>query len=152
MPYFFRTIENPSHRQDLFDRLARLDPGRPPRWGRLTAPEMLVHLCDQMYMPFNEHPSPPIPGPQHHPVMKHLVLYLLPWPKGVVQGPPEAFASSPTTWADDLARLRELVDRFVRTPRDRPCAEHPNFGRLSRREWGVFTYRHFDHHLRQFGV
>jgi len=28
--------------------------------------------------------------------------------------------------------------------------EHPAFGALSRRAWGVLIYRHMDHHLRQF--
>ena len=29
---------------------------------------------------------------------------------------------------------------------------HPLFGSMSRREWGVVTYKHVDHHLKQFGV
>lgn len=152
MSYLFRTIINPSQRDELFARLARLDPGQTPRWGRLTAPSMLAHLCDQMLMPFNDSPSGPMPGPPRVTILRELALYVLPWPKGTVQGPPEAFQSEPGTWADDLGRLRELVEQFVNTPPDAPLAEHPNWGRLSRREWGFFTYRHFDHHLRQFGV
>ena len=30
--------------------------------------------------------------------------------------------------------------------------EHPAFGSLTHRAWGVLKYRHADHHLRQFGV
>jgi hypothetical protein len=29
---------------------------------------------------------------------------------------------------------------------------HPLFGALSAAEWGRFSYRHADHHLRQFGI
>jgi hypothetical protein len=29
---------------------------------------------------------------------------------------------------------------------------HPFFGPLNGRQWGVFCFRHFDHHLSQFGV
>jgi hypothetical protein len=29
---------------------------------------------------------------------------------------------------------------------------HPLFGPLTWREWGVATYKHADHHLRQFGA
>ena len=152
MSYFLRTIDNPSHRKELFDRLVRLDPAKAPLWGRLTAPSMLVHLCDQMRMPFNDDPSGPIPGPPRYPVLRQLVLYLLPWPKDRIKGPPEAFRTTPGDWADDLATLKELVEDFVDAPPDRQWPDHPNFGRLSRREWGFFCYRHFDHHLRQFGV
>jgi len=30
-----RTIDDPADRQKLFDRLSRLDPAQPPRWGRM---------------------------------------------------------------------------------------------------------------------
>lgn len=29
---------------------------------------------------------------------------------------------------------------------------HPFFGKLTGEEWGLGTWKHFDHHLRQFGV
>jgi hypothetical protein len=31
-------------------------------------------------------------------------------------------------------------------------AAHPMFGRMSGRLWSQLTYRHFDHHLTQFGA
>lgn len=152
MSYVLRTMLNPAHRQALFDRLERLDPAQPPLWGRMTAPSMLAHLCDQMRMPFNDHPSGHIPGVPQNAIMKQLVLHFLPWPKGTIQGPPEAFHSKPGNWSDDLATLSELIDQFVNAPPAGPWSDHPNFGRMNRREWGIFCYRHFDHHLCQFGV
>lgn len=150
MSYVMRTIQKPAHRKVLFDRLARIDPAEPPLWGRLTAPQMLAHLCDQMRMPYNDHPSPPIAGVQRYPVMQQLVLYLLPWPKGEIQGPSEAFQTPPSIWSEDVATLKTLVDQFVNASPDRAWADHPNFGPMNYRVWGYFSYRHFDHHLRQF--
>ena len=152
MSFLVRTIDDPEDRGKLFDRLGRLDPTRPPRWGRMSAPRMLAHLCDQMRMPFNEAPSGPLPGPPRVPGVREAFLYVLPWPKGRVQGPPEAFLTEPGTWAEDLGTLRDLVDQFVSADPRGPWAVHPNWGPLSRRQWGVFCYRHFDHHLKQFGV
>ena len=74
MSYLFQTILDPAHRQGLFDRLGRLDPSREPLWGRMSAPAMLAHLCDQMRMPFNEHPSGPIPGLPRVPLMRAVTL------------------------------------------------------------------------------
>jgi hypothetical protein len=31
-------------------------------------------------------------------------------------------------------------------------ARHPAFGDVSGKLYGVFIHKHFDHHLRQFGV
>jgi hypothetical protein len=59
MSFLLRTIDDPADR--LFDRFSRLDPTRAPLWGHLSAPRMLVHLCDQMRMPFNDKPSGPLP-------------------------------------------------------------------------------------------
>ena len=147
-----KSILNSRHRADILRRFDHLDPAQPALWGQLTAPRMLVHLCDQMHMQMGEQELDPIPSPANYPVLRELILYLLPWLKGKIKGPPEAFVTNPTQWADDLTALNELVDQFVsHGPRDR-WPNHPHFGRMSRRDWGVFCYRHFNHHLRQFGV
>jgi hypothetical protein len=50
-------------------------------------------------------------------------------------------------------RLRRLVDKFV-SAGPAGCTTHPHsfFGRLTPEEWATLTYKHLDHHLRQFGV
>jgi hypothetical protein len=89
----------------------------------------------------------PILGPYRNPIVRHVVIYWLPWPPGKVQGPPEGFTTAPTRWASDLAALEERVERYGPA---RSWPDHPMFGHMSGRDWGVFCYRHFDHHLRQF--
>jgi hypothetical protein len=60
--------------------------------------------------------------------------------------------TQPTDWQADLAALEALVARFgTRGPRGE-WPSHPFLGPLSGRQWGVFCVRHFDHHLKQFGV
>src|SRR5262245_36069478 len=107
MSYVLRTILNPSHRKELFARFERLDPSRTPLWGRLTAPSMVVHLCDHMRMPFSDTPITYVPGVPSFRPMRSLILYVLPWPKAQIQGPPEAFVTQPGNWSDDLATLKE---------------------------------------------
>jgi hypothetical protein len=50
-------------------------------------------------------------------------------------------------------RLRGLIDRFAAAGPE-GCTTHPHsfFGRLTPEEWATLTYKHLDHHLRQFGV
>ena len=146
-----KTLNDREHRRELLDRLARLDPAQPPRWGSLTAPQMLAHLCDQMRMPLRDQSSPPVGAPTRYPVLRELFLYVLPWPRGKVQAPPGAFAAEPAAWSEDLATLNELVDQYLNLKPERTWPDHPHFGRMSRRAWGAFCYKHFNHHLRQFG-
>jgi hypothetical protein len=49
-------------------------------------------------------------------------------------------------------RPRELLDRAASARTTDTWPEHPAFGKLSTRAWGVLIYRHMDHHLRQFGA
>ena len=50
------------------------------------------------------------------------------------------------------SELVSLVERIGAGPRVGDGPVHPLFGRLSFEEWGVATYKHTDHHLRQFGA
>jgi hypothetical protein len=147
-----RSILDAADRRELVTRLRRLRPDSKPRWGRMSGPQMIVHLGDQMRHTLGEVPVVARPGPLRWPVVKQLVLYLLPWPKGKVKGPSEAFATAPWDWERDLGTLEALVGRFADAP-DRPSwPDHALFGSMSRAGWGYFCHRHFDHHLRQFGV
>jgi hypothetical protein len=147
-----RTLFNSECRAGLLARLGGVRPEEPARWGQMTAPQMLVHLSDTMRLTLGDQPCSRMQSPLRYPGLKHVVLYVLPWPKGRVQGPPEAFVTGPTRWSVDFAALEALVARFTARGPSGRWPEHPLFGPLSGPEWGVFSFRHFDHHLRQFGA
>ena len=53
----------------------------------------------------------------------------------------------------EKSRLIQLVKRFAEAgPTGLTPETHPFFGKLTMEEWGVLSYQHLDHHLRQFGV
>ncbi len=141
-----------SHRQQILTRLRRLTPETPARWGQMNAPQMVAHLTDQMHHALGDSPVAPKAGLLRWPPVRYASIYLLPWPKGRVQGPPEAFTTQPTAWAADVGALEALVERFVARGPEADWPHHAFFGRMSGRDWGVFCYKHFDHHLRQFGA
>lgn len=63
----------------------------------------------------------------------------------VVHGQPDLAA--------ERERLTRLIDRFIAAG-PTGCTKNPHsfFGRLTPNEWAILTYKHLDHHLRQFGV
>ena len=83
--------------------------------------------------------------------IKHLILHVVPFPKGAPTAPELLVPHSAPVDAIRSA-LVALVERIGEGPREGYGPVHPLFGRLSFREWGVATYKHTDHHLRQFGV
>ena len=82
--------------------------------------------------------------------IKHVILHVVPFPKGAPTAP-ELLVPDVTPIDAIRSELVSLLDRIGAGPREGDGPVHPLFGRLSFREWGVATYKHTDHHLRQFG-
>jgi hypothetical protein len=82
---------------------------------------------------------------------KHLILYVLPFPKGAPTAP-ELKTVEASSLETERAALLDLLERIGTGPRDGAGPAHPLFGPLTWREWGVVTYKHADHHLKQFGA
>ena len=146
-----KSLTNDAGRQQLLDRLGRLRPETRPLWGRMTAPQMLAHLTDWMLMASGDLPVAAKKVVLRYTPIKQLAIYWLPFPKGVSTAP-ELLARRASEWDLECASLRERVESFESLLRKSDWPDHPVFGTMTARSWGVLGYRHMDHHLRQFGV
>lgn len=146
-----RSLRNDADREAVVARIARLSAATPARWGRMRAPEMLAHLTQSMRMATGDLPVASKRVFLRLPPFKQLAMYWLPLPKGLPTAP-ELLTRRPSVWNAEVATLRDALDEFARRPADAAWPLHPVFGELDARQWGVQQYRHFDHHLRQFGV
>jgi Protein of unknown function (DUF1569) len=145
------TLFDPAARAGIRARVDRLTPESPRQWGKMSIGEMVVHVSRQLRLALGELPCEPRKTPFRNPLLKRLIIYLLPWPKGTPTAP-ELLQGVPGTWNEDVDALRTLIDRFGARGPAGEFPEHPAFGRLNGRMWGVLGWRHLDHHLRQFGV
>lgn len=146
-----KTIWDPSCRAELFSRLAGLTLDCHPLWGSMNPSHMLAHCADPMRSAMGELAVAAKPGPFRKPVLRYLIIYWLPWPKGVPTAP-EFLHPEPGAFDQNLSNLCQTIERFAQRGDRGPFEEHPAFGRLSGKDWGRLTYRHLDHHLRQFGL
>ena len=117
----------------------------------MTAPQMLAHLADWMLMASGEIKTEPIKRVLRYPPLKQLAIYWLPFPRGV-QTAPELLGRLPREWSVEYASVRQRVEAFEELYLRTRWPDHPVFGKMTPKAWGVFAYRHTDHHLRQFGV
>ena len=145
------TFWNEADRQHLVSRLRRLTPEASHRWGRLDAPGVLAHLHESARMALGELEIKPRRLPIRHPPLKQLIIFVFPFPKGAPTAP-ELICRQATDWPAEMKALESAFDRLVARDPAGPWRDHPAFGRMTRRAWGVLIYRHTDHHLRQFGV
>jgi len=146
-----QSLWNAADRQGLFQRLDRLGPDAPARWGKFTATKMLAHVNDALRMSSGTLETSLKRTPLRYPVLKHLVVYVAPWPKGVPTVPELLSRGSGAEWDAECAAFPTAVDGFVNRPRDARLPLHPAFWKLSRHAWGRLAWRHIDHHFRQFG-
>jgi len=147
-----RSILNEGDRAEITTRMRSLSVSSTGRWGSLDLTGMLQHLRLSALMTLGEL-SVPSANKRVFQVfpLKHLILYVLPFPKGA----PTALELKPSVAAaleEERAALLELLERIGTGPREGAGPAHPLFGPLTWREWGVVTYKHADHHLRQFGA
>jgi hypothetical protein len=146
-----KSMWNDDGQREIRDRVRRLAPDRKGQWGKMSAPQMVCHLAENLKMALGELPVAPKATPVRYPPLKQFIIYVAPFPKNVPTAP-ELLARTPGDWTSEVNALLGLVDRVVARGPSANFAEHPAFGRLSPRAWGVLMYRHMDHHLRQFGA
>lgn len=153
------SVLNEGDRAALAGRLRSLSASSTGRWGSMDVVGMLQHLRLAALMAVGDLqvPSANKRAFQMFP-LKHLIIYVLPFPKGAPTAPElkptaaESKAQIAASFEAERTALLELLERIGTGVRDGAGPDHPLFGPLSRREWGVATYKHTDHHLKQFGV
>jgi hypothetical protein len=142
-------------RTEIARRIAALQAGARPHWGKMTAHQMLCHLSDSYGVGLGEKYASPATGPLQRTLVKWLALSVpvqwmhnAPTRPEVKQG---EGGTPPTEFERDRATLLRVVERFAAGGQLAGKA-HPFFGAMTEREWLRWGYLHADHHLRQFGV
>jgi hypothetical protein len=146
-----KTMFDRAAREELRRRMESIQPERPPLWGKMNSGQMLAHVNASLAMATGELPTKPKNTPMANPLVRWLVIYVMPWPKGTPTAP-ELLATPPGEWAADLVEFRDLLERAGTRSPDGDWPRHPAFGQMKGKHWGVLVYKHLDHHLRQFAV
>ena len=126
-----------------------------PRWGKFRPEQMLAHLHRNLELALGEFTAPDESTWFRRAVLRPIVFDSgLPWPKGKVQAP-DFFLPAPAGEVEDeldriLPKMVAFADLVEREP-DRVVLS-PIFGPAPLKYWSKMVGKHFDHHLRQFGV
>src|SRR6185295_6603098 len=131
------SILNENDRAEIIRRMQSLSASSTRRWGSLDVVGMLQHLRLSARMTLGELavPSSNKRVFQMFP-LKHLILYVLPFPKGAPTAP-ELKPSETESFDEERAALLELLERIGSGPREGTGPAHPLFGSMTWREWGV---------------
>jgi oxepin-CoA hydrolase/3-oxo-5,6-dehydrosuberyl-CoA semialdehyde dehydrogenase len=140
----------------LLDALAGLRDDAPPRWGRMTAQQMVEHV-EWTFDVSSGRATVECTVPEaKRERMKAWLRDNRPSPPDFMN-PALAGGLPPLRHAglaEARAALRAAVDRFLDQARRHPGAIHihPVFGPISVEEWSRTHFKHGHHHLVQFGL
>jgi oxepin-CoA hydrolase / 3-oxo-5,6-dehydrosuberyl-CoA semialdehyde dehydrogenase len=154
-------VNDPALREAFLGRqmgeaLASLQPSDPPRWGKMTALQMVEHLLWSLELstgrtriecPLSQEKQERAKAFLHdnRPMMHEFMNPLL------KDGLP---ALRHASLAEAAAALQQEAGRFLDQARRDPGAvhTHPVFGPLGLEEWSRSHFKHGCHHLLQFGL
>lgn len=141
-------------KNEVTERSRRLSANQQPLWGTLTAAEMLRH-CSEVLKGTMAHYATTQRETLKQKISRFVMLNFVPrFPKGA-KTPDRVNIKKNNITVNDLATEQEqfarLVNKFVSFTGPITLF-HPYFGYLNHRQWGILTWMHMDHHLRQFGV
>ena len=131
--------------QGLIARINQLKADSQPKWGKMTAPQMLAH-CNVTYeMVYTEKFILKL-------FVKNIVVSEKPYKRNSQTAP--AFLITDTR--DFEIERKRLIDYLNQTQalgaKSFDNKDSNSFGKLSIEEWNNMFYKHLDHHLTQFGV
>ena len=151
-----QSLAEASVQQVIVQRVRALSQDTPPRWGKMTANQMLCHLRDSYLSAFGEKKISEMPNVPLRSLIRFLVLYSpTRWPQNLRTRPEvdqTIGGTPPVNFQSDRESLLSVLQRFVQYGDRFQTSSHPVFGRMSERDWLRWGYLHADHHLRQFGV
>jgi len=136
----------------VISRLQKLQPGSTARWGKMDVSQMLAHCRAPMEYYFQESKARRgLVSLLFGKLAKRRLFSNKPWPQNLPTAPLYRIKSK-KDFESEHRLLIESINHFANEGMNITQRVHPFLGKMSSQEWGMFNYRHLNHHLQQFGV
>ena len=144
-----KTISDKTTRDELIQRIRRLNENATVQWGKMNVHQMVRHcsLSEEMLL-----------GKTKYKRNWMGFLFGKIALKGIMKNEKPMMRNSPTVpelkvketglFETEKARWISLVEEHAHLPR--PEILHPFFGKMTKEQIDYLVYKHTDHHLRQF--
>lgn len=139
--------------KELLNRIEKLNPDTKGQWGKMNPAQMLTHCAEaQEVLNGSKSLKTPFIIKLFRSFIKKLVLSDKPYKKGIKTAR-QYIVSSEIDFQESKNYLLKSLETFEKqSKRDSESKIHPLFGFMTREEKGWASYKHLDHHLKQFGV
>lgn len=147
-----KTIFDKNTREELVARIHALNDGCVAQWGKMNVHQMVQHCIHsddmtQGKLLIKRGLAGKLFGRM---VLKSVLKDDAPFRKNSPTAKELMVEPGSSNLAEQKAEWQERVRSYERFSND--AFVHPFFGSMTREQTGVLVYKHYDHHLRQFGV
>ena len=146
-----KNLFDPAVKQEIIERISSLTPQSPRQWGKMDVSQMLAHLQVPIGVALGTHTV------KGNPIMKLILPFFKkmlwderPWKQGLPTDKTFITTGDTKDFESEKSKLLDLVIRFNETSMINE--KHPIFGRLTKEQWSKASWKHIDHHLKQFGA
>lgn len=140
--------------QQIITRIEQLTPSSQPKWGKMNVSQMLRHVNMALKTGTGEITiNPPFFLKLLAPIIKRKVLEKAPYKPGLPTAKEFITHTSSVDFEKEKKNLLATLQKFVAAGEAGVNGrKHPVFGKMTPYEWGFSQWKHFNHHLSQFGV
>jgi hypothetical protein len=138
---------------ELISRIDRLQLASPRQWGKMDVAQMMAHCSTTLDMASGQlNPPRMLIGRFLGPLFKSIYTNEKPFSRNAPTDK-HLVVADPRDFAREQEQLKLKLKKFHQGG-EAQCTRHPHpfFGTLSPQEWARGSYKHLDHHLRQFGA
>jgi len=141
---------DPGVKQNIISRVNQLTAASQKKWGKMDVAQMLAHCQLPIAMTLGTHQVKgsfllKLIGP----LFKSVLYDNKPYKQGLPTDSTYVIADT-REFEIEKEGLKDKIEKF--TENNVTDKRHPVFGHLTKEQWSKATWKHLDHHLRQFGV
>ena len=146
-----KNLFDPAVKQDIVIRINKLSPDSKGLWGKMNIGQMLAHVQVPIGIAEGTHNvKRTLFGRIVGPLAKSMIYNNKPFKRSLPTDPSFVMLGNEKDFEIEKQNLLEMVNNFSETTIVNEV--HPFFGKMTKEQWSIGTWKHLDHHLQQFGV
>ena len=146
-----KNLFDPAVKQEIIDRINKLTPQTKPIWGKMNVSQMLAHIQMPIRIAYGTHqPKGSFLLRLIGPLFKSKLWDEQPYKQSLPTDPTFVMIGIEKEFEKEKLAVLELITKF--SNETIVSERHPVFGKITKENWSKATWKHLDHHLRQFGV
>lgn len=146
-----KNLVNDAVKQEIVERISKLTASTQHQWGKMDVAQMLAHVQIPIGVAFGTNT---VKGNWLMklilPLFKKALYDDKPWKQGLPTDKTFIMTGQSKDFEEEKNQLLDKIYRFSES--NMINEKHPVFGKLTKEQWSKATWKHIDHHLKQFGV